>query len=212
MSLFDQLHPEWQAVLVHLKSDLDAIDVALIGEDIAPDYADVMRALTVPIDSILVVIFGQDPYPMRSQAHGLAFSVARDVSPLPASLRNIFKELKQDCGLQVGDNGDLQRWSDQGVLLLNRILTTRVGHSLAHADLGWQVITNEVARVLGARGVIAIMWGKAAQELIPYFDNELVIQSPHPSPLSAYRGFFGSKPFSRTNGLLSQKGLNKINW
>lgn len=212
MNLFDQLHPEWQGVLAHLKSDLDAIDLALIGEDIAPAYADVMRALTVAIGSVRVVIFGQDPYPTRGQAHGLAFSVARDVTPLPASLRNIFKELSQDCGLQVGENGDLQRWSDQGVLLLNRILTTRVGHSLAHADLGWQVITNEVARILGARGVIAIMWGKAAQELTPYFDNELVIQSPHPSPLSAYRGFFASKPFSRTNGLLSQRGLNKINW
>lgn len=212
MSLYEQLHPEWQAVLAHLRSDLDAIDVALIGEDIAPNYAYVMRALTVPIGSIRVVIFGQDPYPTRGYAQGLAFSVARDVSPLPASLRNIFNELSQDCGLQVGDNGDLHRWVDQGVMLLNRILTTRVGQSLAHEDLGWQVITNEVAKVLGAQGVIAIMWGKAAQELMPYFREELVIQSSHPSPLSAYRGFFGSKPFSRVNGLLLERGIKPINW
>lgn len=212
MNLFDQLHPQWQEVLAHLKSNVDAIDIALIGEDIAPDYPYVMRALTVPIDSIRVVIFGQDPYPTRGYAHGLAFSVAQDVSPLPASLRNIFKELSQDCGLKVSDNGDLHRWADQGVMLVNRILTTRVGQSLAHADLGWQIITNEVARVLGERGVIAIMWGKSAQELIPYFNGALVIQSPHPSPLSAYRGFFGSKPFSRANELLGQRGLKKINW
>lgn len=212
MSLFDQLHLDWQDVLGGCRKDFDAIDVALMGEDIAPDYSFVMRALTVPIDSIRVVIFGQDPYPTREYAQGLAFSVASDVSPLPASLRNIFTELQDDCGLQVGRNGDLAHWADQGVMLLNRVLTTRVGQSLAHENIGWQVITDEVAKVLGARGVIAVMWGKKAQELIPYFNKGSVIQSPHPSPLSAFRGFFGSQPFSRVNDLLTEKGLNRIDW
>ena len=212
MSLFDQLHLDWQGVLGGFRKDFDAIEIALIGEDIAPDYSYVMRALSVPIGSIRVVIFGQDPYPTRGYAHGLAFSVANDVSPIPASLTNIFKELKDDCGLDVGKNGDLARWADQGVMLLNRVLTTRVGQSLAHENIGWQVITDEVARVLGAHKVIAVMWGKAAQELIPYFNENSIIQSPHPSPLSAYRGFFGSRPFSRVNGLLSEKGLKGIDW
>ena len=212
MSLFDQLHLDWQDVLGGYRKDFDAIDVALMGEDIAPDYSDVVRALTVPIDSIRVVIFGQDPYPTRGYAQGLAFSVASDVSPLPASLRNIFTELQDDCGLQVGRNGDLARWADQGVMLLNRVLTTRVGQSLAHENIGWQVITDEVAKVLGAHDVIAVMWGKTAQELIPYFNESSIIQSPHPSPLSAFRGFFGSRPFSRANDLLTEKGLKRIDW
>ena len=161
MSLFDQLHLDWQSALECYKKNFEGIDAALMGEDIAPDYSYVMRALTVPIDSIRVVIFGQDPYPTRGYAQGLAFSVASDVSPIPASLANIFRELKDDCGLEVGENGDLVRWADQGVMLLNRILTTRVGQSLAHENIGWQVITEEVAKVLGAHEVIAVMWGLA---------------------------------------------------
>ena len=212
MCLFDQLHLDWQGALRGYKKDFDAIESALKGEDIAPEYSYVMRALTVPIDSIRVVIFGQDPYPTRGHAQGLAFSVASDVLPIPASLANIFKELKDDCGVEVGKNGDLARWADQGVMLLNRVLTTRVNQSLAHENIGWQVITDEVAKVLGARGVIAIMWGKKAQELILYFNKGSVIQSPHPSPLSAYRGFFGSRPFSRVNDFLVEKGFKKIDW
>ena len=212
MSLYDQLHLDWQGVLAGYRKNFDALDAALLGQDIAPEYPSVMRALTVPINSIQVVIFGQDPYPTRGYAQGLAFSVAGDVSPIPASLANIFKELKDDCGSEGGTNGDLARWADQGVLLLNRVLTTRVGQTLAHENIGWQVITDEVAKVLGARGVIAVMWGKSAQELTPYFNAASVIKSPHPSPLSAYRGFFGSKPFSRANDLMSQKGLRIINW
>ncbi len=212
MSLFDQLHPDWQSALEALRPQLAAIDRALEGQVIAPEYRYVMRALTTPIDSIRVAIIGQDPYPTPGYAHGLAFSVSGDIAKLPASLKNIFKELESDCGVAIPANGDLSHWSWQGVLLLNRILTTRSGFSLSHADIGWQVITDEVARQLGQRSVIALLWGKSAQELAQYFPTELVIKSAHPSPLSAYRGFFGSKPFSRVNRILLSKGQQEIKW
>jgi len=195
-----------------LRSHLLMIDRALKGEVIAPEYMNVMRALTTSIESIRVVIIGQDPYPTPGYAHGLAFSVSKDIVKLPASLKNIFKELESDCAIAKPASGDLSRWTEQGVLLLNRILTTRAGDSLAHADIGWQVITDEVARILGQRSVIALLWGKSAQELSHYFPGELVLESAHPSPLSAYRGFFGSKPFSAVNRILLDRGQAAINW
>jgi len=212
VNLFDQLHPDWQEALTPLRPHLLTIDQALEGQVIAPEYKDVMRALTTSIESIRVVIIGQDPYPTPGHAHGLAFSVSRNLAKLPASLKNIFKELESDCAVVRSVNGDLSPWSDQGVLLLNRILTTRAEESLAHADIGWQVITNEVARILGQRSVIALLWGKSAQELAHYFPAELVIASAHPSPLSAYRGFFGSKPFSTINRILQERGQEGIAW
>jgi uracil-DNA glycosylase len=212
VSLFDQLHPDWQCALEPFRPNLLSIDRALEGEDITPQYKNVMRALTTPIESIRVAIIGQDPYPTPGYAHGLAFSVSRDIVKLPASLKNIFKELESDCGVAIPTNGDLSHWSEQGVLLLNRILTTRVGHSLAHVDIGWQEISNEVARQLGQRSVIAVLWGKSAQELAHYFPAELVLASVHPSPLSAYRGFFGSKPFSSINNILLSRGQEGIKW
>jgi uracil-DNA glycosylase len=141
---------------------------------------------------------------------GLAFSVPTNVTQIPASLRNIFQELESDLGFGRPLSGDLTSWERSGVLLLNRVLTTRVGETAAHSNLGWQSITNHIARELGARGVIAILWGKSAQELSVYFSN--YISSAHPSPLSAYRGFFGSKPFSRVNELLITQGRRPINW
>ena len=212
MSLFDQLHPDWQRALESFRHHLSTIDRLLEDQFIAPDYVNVMRALTTPIESIRVVIIGQDPYPTPGYAHGLAFSVSRDIAKLPASLKNIFKELESDCTVARPINGDLSRWAEQGVLLLNRILTTRSGYSLAHADIGWQAVTNEVARILGQRSVIAVLWGRSAQELAHYFPEELVIVSAHPSPLSAYRGFFGSRPFSAVNRILIDRGQEEINW
>ena len=212
MSLFDQLHPDWQEALSQLRGQIDLIDSKLQTADLAPEYENVMRALSVSIESISVVIIGQDPYPTPGHAHGLAFSVSSSVTPLPASLRNIFKELESDVGIPVSANGDLSRWVQQGVLLLNRILTTESGYSLKHELLGWQKITNEIARILGQRPVVAILWGKNAQELSHLFDPGLTITSAHPSPLSAYRGFFGSKPFSQTNQLLESIGLPVIRW
>ena len=212
MSLFDQLHPDWQEALSQLRGQIDLIDSKLQTADLAPEYENVMRALSVSIESISVVIIGQDPYPTPGHAHGLAFSVSSSVTPLPASLRNIFMELESDVGIPMSGNGDLSRWAQQGVLLLNRILTTKSGYSLKHELLGWQEITNEIARTLGQRPVVAILWGKNAQELSHLFDPGLTITSAHPSPLSAYRGFFGSKPFSQTNQLLESIGLPAIRW
>ena len=212
MSLFSQLHPDWQEALSELRGQIDLIDSKLNPSDLAPEYENVMRALSTSIESIRVVIIGQDPYPTSGHAHGLAFSVSNSVTPLPASLRNIFKELESDVGIPMSENGDLSRWAAQGVLLLNRILTTQPGYSLKHELLGWQEITNEIARTLGQRPVVAILWGKNAQELSHFFDSELTITSAHPSPLSAYRGFFGSKPFSTCNEILHRYKRPEISW
>jgi len=209
--LFDQLHSEWQEELQEHKELIERIDQFVQGCEITPSYELIFRALNKPIDSTRVVFFGQDPYPKKGHAHGLAFSVNASVSPLPASLRNIFKELKSDVGIDRIE-GDLSDWCEQGVMLINRVLTTDVGQSLAHAQLGWQVITNSVARTLGNRGVIAILWGNSALELKSYFADDHVIASVHPSPLSAYRGFFGSKPFSQVNDKLALMGNPAISW
>ncbi|CAB4533822.1 MAG: uracil-DNA glycosylase [Actinobacteria bacterium] len=163
------------------------------------------------IESTKVVIFGQDPYPTQGHADGLAFSVAKEVSRLPASLRNIFSELSSDCGV-TRINGDLSDWFNQGVMLINRILTTGVGASLTHADIGWKEITDAVAKELGNHQVVALLWGKSAGELSDNFKPSLRIESAHPSPLSAYRGFFGSKPFSRCNNILKAQGKTPIRW
>jgi uracil-DNA glycosylase len=209
--LFEQLHPDWKIVLEPHKDLIAAIGNTLNNVDVTPDFQFIFRSLTQSISSTRVVIFGQDPYPTRGHAHGLAFSVATSVSPLPASLRNIFTELASDCGITRTD-GDLSDWFNQGVVLLNRVLTTQTGTSFMHSDLGWQEVTNAVAQELGRHDIVAILWGKSAGELAPYFNPELRIESAHPSPLSAYRGFFGSQPFSRVNSILVARGLQPINW
>jgi uracil-DNA glycosylase len=209
--LFEQLHPDWQVVLRPHKDLIDHIEHRLIGVDVAPEFENIFRSLTRSVASTHVVIFGQDPYPTKGYAHGLAFSVDQSVTPLPASLRNIYDELSTDCGVKR-TSGDLSDWFDQGVLLVNRVLTTKVGSSLAHAEIGWQEITEAVAAELGNNDVVAILWGKNAGELSGYFRPEWRIQSVHPSPLSAYRGFFGSKPFSRCNEILKEHSKNAIRW
>lgn len=211
MPLFDQLHPEWQSELARHKELIESIDQFIQDREIAPTYDRVFRALSDPIASTKVVIFGQDPYPKKGHAHGLAFSVDDSVTPLPASLRNIFKELKSDVGIDR-IKGNLSDWCEQGVMLINRVLTTDAGQSMAHAQLGWQEVTNSVARVLGNRGVLAVLWGNSALELKSFFVEDNVIASVHPSPLSAYRGFFGSKPFSQVNDKLALKGYSAISW
>ena len=211
MPLFDQLHPEWQSELARHKELIESIDQFIQDREIAPTYDRVFRALSDPIASTKVVIFGQDPYPKKGHAHGLAFSVDDSVTPLPVSLRNIFKELKSDVGIDR-IKGNLSDWCEQGVMLINRVLTTDAGQSMAHAQLGWQEVTNSVARVLGNRGVLAVLWGNSALELKSFFVEDNVIASVHPSPLSAYRGFFGSKPFSQVNDKLALKGYSAISW
>jgi len=209
--LFDQLHPQWQVELELHKDVIEGIDHFLIDKNVAPEYNFIFRALSQAVDSTRVVIFGQDPYPTKGVANGLAFSVDASLKTIPASLRNIYKELETDLGV-TRCNGDLSDWADQGVMLINRVLSTEVGRSLAHNTLGWQQITEKVAQVLGDRDVIAVLWGGSALELKGYFREESIVSSVHPSPLSAYRGFFGSCPFSQVNEKLVQKGLPKILW
>ena len=211
MPLFDQLHPEWQSKLANHRELIESIDLFLRKREIAPSHDHVFRALSNPIASTKVVIFGQDPYPTKGHAHGLAFSVDSSVSPLPASLRNIYKELNDDLGISRS-HGDLSDWFSQGVMLINRLLTTDVGQSMAHDTLGWQAVTESVAQILGERDVIAVLWGNPALQLKKYFLEESVVASVHPSPLSAYRGFFGSQPFSKVNTKLVQKGLPAVVW
>jgi uracil-DNA glycosylase len=204
------VHASWQRLLEPVAPDIEKILAKIADEDIAPPREEIFRAFDIDLEEVQVVIFGQDPYPTKGNAMGLAFSVPTNVTHIPASLRNIFQELENDLGLRRPLSGDLTSWERSGVLLLNRVLTTRVGEPAAHSNLGWQNITNHIARELGARGVIAILWGKSAQELSEYFSN--YISSAHPSPLSAYRGFFGSKPFSRVNELLITQGRSPVNW
>jgi uracil-DNA glycosylase len=211
VQLFNQLHPEWQEALYSQLSEIERIDQFLHNRDIAPTFDLIFRALHHPISHTRVVIIGQDPYPTKGHAHGLAFSVDRSVSPIPASLRNIFEELKSDCGINRSF-GDLSDWADQGVMLLNRILSTDIGSSMAHDKLGWEEITNTIASVLGKQPVVAVLWGRYAAQLSGYFNEEMVITSAHPSPLSAYRGFFGSQPFSAINSKLIENGMPAINW
>jgi len=209
--LFDQLHSDWKDVLLPLADSIAQIEHKLKGTEIAPEFGNIFRSLSKPISASKVVIFGQDPYPTKGHADGLAFSVSSFVTPLPPTLRNIFSELHDDCGISR-NSGDLSDWFEQGVLLVNRIFTTVVGTSLSHVELGWQEITTAVAEELGNRDVVAILWGKNAGELASYFRPEWLIQSVHPSPLSSYRGFFGSKPFSRSNDILIRNGVQPINW
>ena len=204
------VHDSWLRLLDPVAPEIELILKKIANEDIAPRREEIFRAFDIDLEKVRVVIFGQDPYPTKGNAMGLAFSVPETVTPIPSSLRNIFKELESDLGFEKPVSGDLTAWERSGVLLLNRVLTTRVGETGAHLDLGWQHITNHIARELGARGVIAILWGKSAQELSGNFIKH--ISSPHPSPLSAYRGFFGSKPFSRANELLVAQGEEPIDW
>jgi len=209
--LFEQLHPQWQVELGSHKALIESIDSFITNRSVTPDYNLIFRALNQPIESTRVVIFGQDPYPTKGHAHGLAFSIDSSITNLPASLRNIYKELFSDLGI-TRTHGDLSDWADQGVMLINRVLSTEIGKSLAHEKLGWQDITERVAQVLGERDVIAVLWGSTALPLKQFFHEQSVITSVHPSPLSAYRGFFGSSPFSQVNAKLRSKGLKEINW
>ena len=211
MPLFEQLHPQWQVELASHKALIESIDSFISNRSVTPDYNLIFRALNQPIESTSVVIFGQDPYPTKGHAHGLAFSIDSSITNLPASLRNIYKELFSDLGI-TRTHGDLSDWADQGVMLINRVLSTEIGKSLAHEKLGWQEITERVAQVLGERDVIAVLWGSTALPLKQFFHEQSVITSVHPSPLSAYRGFFGSSPFSKVNAMLRSKGLQEINW
>ena len=170
---------------------------------------------TTDLDQVKVVILGQDPYPTPGHAHGLCFSVMPEVKPIPKSLINIYKELKDDLGI-VNSNGNLQSWADQGVLLLNSVLTVEAGKANSHQGQGWEQFTDRIIEVLNEQisPIVFILWGAYAQKKGSIVKNpqHLVLRSPHPSPLSAYRGFHGSKPFSQINDFLIEKNRVPINW
>jgi uracil-DNA glycosylase len=174
----------------------------------------VLRAFGQPFEEVRVLIVGQDPYPTPGHPVGLSFSVAPDVQPVPRSLQNIYRELRDDLGVPIPANGDLTPWTKQGVLLLNRVLTVQPGKSGSHAGKGWERVTDQAVRALAARDqpLVAILWGRQAQSLEPLLSDAVCLKSVHPSPLSASGGFFGSRPFSRANALLVEHGGEPVDW
>ena len=210
--VFQPIHPSWNPVVDPLTDAIVRTFEKVASGEYIPSIDRIFAPLSTPLDEVKVVIVGQDPYPNADNADGFAFSVRPDVSPLPASLVNIFKELESDLGTAMPNNGNLERWSQQGVLLINRTLTTIPGESHAHQRSGWMEITEAIIREVASKGAIGILWGGNAQQMSDYFDSSRVIKSAHPSPLSAYRGFFGSKPFSQCNEMLVALGKSPISW
>ncbi|MFB9556412.1 uracil-DNA glycosylase [Streptomyces roseoviridis] len=184
------------------------------GRTYLPAGQHVLRAFQQPFDDVRVLIVGQDPYPTPGMAIGLSFAVAPEVRSLPGSLENIFRELNTDLGLPRPSNGDLTPWTRQGVLLLNRALTTAPRKPGAHRGAGWEAVTEQAIRALAARGkpLVSILWGRDARNARPLLGDLPAVESAHPSPMSADRGFFGSRPFSRTNELLLRQGAQPVDW
>ncbi|MBY8885599.1 uracil-DNA glycosylase [Streptomyces sp. PTM05] len=184
------------------------------GRTYLPSGANVLRAFQQPFDEVRVLIVGQDPYPTPGHAVGLSFSVAPEVRPLPGSLINIFREYGTDLGHPAPSNGDLTPWTRNGVLLLNRALTTAPRKPAAHRGKGWEEVTEQAIRALAARGtpLVSVLWGRDARNLRPLLGALPAIESAHPSPMSADRGFFGSRPFSRANEMLVAQGAAPVDW
>lgn len=223
--LAELIDPDWAQVLAPVEPTIHHMGDFLReqmrqGKQFLPASSKILRAFTIPFYSIRVLIVGQDPYPTPGHPVGLSFSVNPQVHPLPASLQNIFTELHDDLGITPPSTGDLTPWTQQGVMLLNRCLTVEPGKPNSHRGLGWEIVTDQAIRALNARTdeqgqplpLVAMLWGKQAQSLAPLLSHATLIESPHPSPLSAYRGFFGSKPFSRANQALIARGADPIDW
>ncbi|GAB3556917.1 uracil-DNA glycosylase [Spelaeicoccus albus] len=217
--LRDLVDPGWAAALAGVETTVSAMGDFLRAEVAAghrylPDGSNVLRAFQRPLADVKVLIVGQDPYPTPGHAVGLSFSVDRRVRPIPRSLANIYTELHSDLGITPPQHGDLSAWADQGVLLLNRVLTVRPGQAASHRRKGWETVTDAAIRAVAARGtpLVAILWGRDAQSLTPLLEGVDRIASVHPSPLSASRGFFGSRPFSRANDSLVRQGAGPIDW
>ncbi|WP_035794256.1 uracil-DNA glycosylase [Kitasatospora mediocidica] len=213
------VEPGWAQALQPVAGQVAAMGDFLRGEIAAgrtylPAGPVVLRAFQQPFADVRVLIVGQDPYPTPGHAVGLSFSVAPEVRPIPGSLINIYREMGQDLGCPPPSNGDLTPWTRQGVLLLNRALTTAPGKPAAHRGKGWEEVTEQAIRALVARGgpLVAILWGRDARNLRPLFGPVPAIESAHPSPMSADRGFFGSRPFSRANDLLVKQGAQPVDW
>ncbi|GAA1836109.1 uracil-DNA glycosylase [Microlunatus capsulatus] len=211
--------PDWAAALAPADADRAraerflAAEVAA-GRSFLPAPGHVLRAFSRPLADVRVLVVGQDPYPTAGHPVGLSFAVARDVRPLPRSLVNVYRELQDDLGLPPAAHGDLTPWFEQGVLLLNRVLTVEPGRSGAHRRQGWEQVTERAVDALVERGgpLVALLWGRDAQALAPRLGAVPVVASAHPSPLSARNGFFGSRPFSRVNALLVEQGAAPVDW
>lgn len=212
------MDPQWVRALQPVSDTLDTLTDFIArerrsGVDVFPSDDQIFAAFSYPLSDVRVLIVGQDPYPAPGHAMGLSFSVSAGV-PVPRSLANIYRELSADCGLPAPRSGDLSAWARQGVCLLNRVLTVRSGEAGSHRRLGWEQVTDCAIDALVARRqpLVAILWGKDAQALAPRLSGAHIIISAHPSPLSARRGFFGSRPFSRANEYLVEHGVAPINW
>ena len=214
--------PGWARALAPVEPRIHELG-AMLREEIAqghhylPAGTDVLRAFTYPFDAVKVLIVGQDPYPTPGHAVGLSFSVAPDVRPIPRSLVNIYAELVDDLGVPMPANGDLSPWAEQGVMLLNRVLTVRPGAPASHRGKGWETVTQRAIEALAesaaaGQPLVPILWGRDARNLTPMLGRVPRIESAHPSPMSARNGFFGSRPFSRANDLLARQGADPIDW
>ncbi|MEI4273318.1 uracil-DNA glycosylase [Klenkia sp. LSe6-5] len=214
--------PDWAEAMAPVEERIAALgqflrDEVAAGRPYLPHGDQVFRAFQAPLADVRVLVVGQDPYPTPGHPIGLSFAVDRHVRPLPKSLVNIYRELRDDLGIEPAAHGDLTPWRDRGVMLLNRALTVRPGEPASHRGQGWEHVTAHAISVLVERAVAgqpmaAILWGKDAQGLEPHLGPVPFVASPHPSPLSASRGFFGSKPFSRVNALLAEQGAPGIDW
>lgn len=217
--LSELIDPGWAAALEPVADQITALGDFLRAETASgrgylPAGANVLRAFSYPLSEVRVLIVGQDPYPTPGHPIGLSFAVDRAVRPLPRSLKNIYRELRDDLGIPTPEHGDLTPWAEHGVMLLNRVLTVTPGEPGSHRGKGWEAVTELAVRALVARGgpLVAILWGRDAQNLQPLLGSTPVIASAHPSPLSASRGFFGSKPFSRANAALAELGVAQVDW
>ncbi len=218
-NLTDLMAPDWAAALAPVADDITAVGRFLreelaAGHTYLPAGDRIFRAFAEPMSDVKVLITGQDPYPTPGHPVGLSFSVAPDVKELPRSLQNIYTELHTDLDIKPCPHGDLTAWAEQGVMLLNRVLTVRFRAPASHRGHGWEAVTEQAIRALVARQqpLVAVLWGRDAQGLKAMLGATPTIESAHPSPLSASRGFFGSRPFSRVNTLLEQQGARPVDW
>ncbi len=218
-SVLELVHPSWSEALAPTEPTVAALgaflrDEIAAGRGFLPAGEQVLRAFERPLDAVRVLIVGQDPYPTPGHPVGLSFSVAPHVRPLPRSLENIFTELVNDLAVPPPSGGDLSPWTEQGVLLLNRVLTVGPGRSGSHRGRGWEQVTATAIEALARRGgpLVAVLWGRDARDLRSSLGPVAYIESAHPSPLSASSGFFGSRPFSRANRLLAEQGADPVDW
>ncbi|KTR51495.1 uracil-DNA glycosylase [Curtobacterium oceanosedimentum] len=217
--LRDLVDPGWAAALAPVEDDVHRMgdwlrDEVAAGRHYLPAGDVVLRAFTQPFDDVKVLVVGQDPYPTPGHPIGLSFAVDPHVRPVPRSLANIYRELHDDLGVTPPQHGDLRAWSEQGVLLLNRVLTVEAGAAGSHRGKGWEAVTDQAVRALVARRkpLVAVLWGAQAASVRPLLGDTPVVASAHPSPLSASRGFFGSRPFSQVDALLRDQGADPVDW